>query len=128
MAQVLRERAAAGAAVLFSSHQLDVVEGLCEDVAIIHNGSIVLSGDIRDLKRSSPHRVLEVEINGDVGGLLSQLDGVMASSFDGHRYRLTLDAATDVRGIMNEADHNDAVQHLSYSTPSLSQLFKEVVS
>jgi ABC-2 type transport system ATP-binding protein len=127
MAGVLRERAAAGSAVLFSSHQLDVVEDLCEDVAIIDAGRIVLEGDVRDLKASSPRRVLEIEVDGDAGGLLRQLDGVLSSSFDGHRHRLFVDAHADVRHVLAEADRNSAVQHLSYSTPSLSELFKEAV-
>jgi ABC-2 type transport system ATP-binding protein len=128
MARVLRERAAAGVAVLFSSHQLDVVEGLCEDVAIIDKGRVVLSGDIRDLKTGSPHRVIEVEVDGDGAALLERLDGVVSATFDGHRHRVVVEADADVRHVLAEADRNDAVQHLSYSTPSLSQLFKEAVS
>jgi ABC-2 type transport system ATP-binding protein len=127
MADVLRERAAAGSAVLFSSHQLDVVEDLCEDVAIIDEGRIVLEGDVRDLKAASPRRVLEIEVDGDASGLLRQLDGVLSSRFDGHRHRLFVDARADVRHVLAEADRNSAVHHLSYSTPSLSELFKEAV-
>jgi ABC-2 type transport system ATP-binding protein len=128
MSRVLRERAAAGVAVLFSSHQLDLVEGLCEDVAIVSRGRVVLSGDIRELKTRSPHRVIEIEIAGDGASLLDRLDGVVSATFDGHRHRVVVNAATDVRHVLAEADRNAAVQHLSYSTPSLSQLFKEAVS
>lgn len=127
MATVLRERAAAGAAVLFSSHQLDLVEDLCEDVAIIHEGRIVLEGDVRELKAASPHRVLEIEVDGNPDDLLRQLDGVVSGSFDGHRHRLFVDARADVRHVLAEADRSSAVQHLSYSTPTLSELFKEAV-
>lgn len=128
MAEVLRERAAAGVAVLFSSHQLDVVEHLCEDVAIVNRGQVVLAGDIRDLKARSPHRVIEVEVDGGGDDLLSRLDGVVSSMFDGHRHRVVVDADADVRHLLAEADRNARVQHLSYSTPSLSQLFKEAVA
>jgi ABC-2 type transport system ATP-binding protein len=128
MARVLRERAAAGTAVLFSSHQLDVVEDLCEDVAIIDQGRIVLTGDVRELKASSNRRVLEVEAGAGGGDLLDDLDGVLSSTFDGHRHRVVVDAATDVRHVLAAADRDITVQHLSYSTPSLSELFKEVVA
>ncbi len=47
---LLAELAAAGATVLFSSHQLDLVEELCEDVVIIDHGRIVLAGDLTDLR------------------------------------------------------------------------------
>lgn len=128
MGQVLRDRATAGAAVLFSSHQLDLVEDLCEDVAIINDGRVVLSGDVRELKAASDRRVLEVEISGDRNGLLDGLEGVLSSSFDGHRHRVVVTVDTDVRHVLAAADRNANVQHLSYSTPSLSELFKEVVS
>ena len=42
LGELVMEQAARGAAVVFSSHHLDLIEGLCEDVAIIHRGRIVL--------------------------------------------------------------------------------------
>ena len=45
MSELLAELAGAGATVLFSSHQLDLVEDLCEDVVIIDHGRVVLAGD-----------------------------------------------------------------------------------
>ena len=51
MSAILAERAAAGVTVLFSSHQLDLVEDLCEAVAIIYRGRLVVSGPVADLRR-----------------------------------------------------------------------------
>src|SRR5579871_1536269 len=51
MSAILRERAEAGVTVLFSSHQLDLVEDICEAVAIIHHGRLVVSGRVADLRR-----------------------------------------------------------------------------
>lgn len=128
MAGVLRERAACGAAVLFSSHQLDVVEDLCDDVAIINAGRVVLTGDVRELRAASDRRVLEVEVGGNGSRLLERLDGVVSSTFDGHRHRLIVTADTDVRHVLAAADREAGVRHLSYSTPSLSELFREAVA
>ena len=50
MSGVLRERAAAGVPVVFSSHQLELVERLCEDVAIVKDGRIVASGAVAELR------------------------------------------------------------------------------
>jgi ABC-2 type transport system ATP-binding protein len=62
MAGVLRELAHAGVTVVFSSHQLDLVEGICEQVVIIDRGRVVLDGAVRALKRrGSPRLVLEIE-------------------------------------------------------------------
>ena len=54
MAELLAEVAAAGATVLFSSHQLDLVEDLCEDVVIIDHGRVVLAGELDDLRAVGP--------------------------------------------------------------------------
>src|SRR3954451_6908012 len=58
VAGVIAERAAAGATVLFSSHQLDLVEDLCESVAIINRGRLVASGAVRDLVRGEQPRLV----------------------------------------------------------------------
>lgn len=54
MGDVIRKEAARGAGVLFSSHQLDLVEELCEDVVIIDHGRVVLSGELEDVRGASP--------------------------------------------------------------------------
>ena len=64
MTEVIRERAAAGVGVVFSSHQLDLVEDVCEDVVIIARGRIVASGAIEALKAASGRQHLEVEVVG----------------------------------------------------------------
>jgi ABC-2 type transport system ATP-binding protein len=53
MTDVIRERSAAGVGVVFSSHQLDLVEDVCEDVVIIARGRVVASGAIDELKAAS---------------------------------------------------------------------------
>jgi ABC-2 type transport system ATP-binding protein len=57
MSEVLRERARDGVPVVFSSHQLDLVEQLCDDVAILSHGRTVAAGDIDSLRGSGPIRV-----------------------------------------------------------------------
>ena len=58
-------------AVLISTHILPEVTLICKRVAIINNGRIVLSGDVRDLKHESPHRVLELELDSDRSSVLA---------------------------------------------------------
>ena len=53
MTEVVQERAAAGVGVLFSSHQLDLVEDICEDVVIIARGRVVAAGPIEALKAAA---------------------------------------------------------------------------
>ena len=65
LAEMLVETAAAGVAVVFSSHQLDLVEDVCQDVVIIDHGHVVLAGVVEELKAASPYRSLEVSVNGE---------------------------------------------------------------
>lgn len=128
MSDILREQTAMGKAVVFSSHQLDLVEDLCEEVAIIHMGGIVLEGNVRRLKDAAPIRHLELELDGDVDTLIDTLDGVRAVRSDGDRHTMIIDAATDVRGFVAKAQDIGRLRHFSYTTPSLSDLFREAVA
>ena len=56
MSQVLRERAEAGIPTLFSSHQLDVVERLCDRIVIIRSGQLVAAGTIEELAATASPR------------------------------------------------------------------------
>lgn len=62
MGAQLRERAAAGVPVLFSSHQLELVERLCDDVVIIHEGRVVAAGDAGDLRAARAGRHVRVVV------------------------------------------------------------------
>ncbi len=127
MSDVLREQAASGKAVVFSSHQLDLVEDLCEDVAIINHGAVVVEGNVRTLKDAAPIRHLEIEIEGDPSPLLGALEGVRHSVTSGAMHTVIIDAATDMRGFLARAQDAGRIRHFTYTTPSLSDLFREAV-
>ncbi|HEX6298894.1 MAG TPA: ATP-binding cassette domain-containing protein [Acidimicrobiia bacterium] len=127
MSDVLREQAAAGKAVVFSSHQLDLVEDLCEDVAIINAGEVVVNGQVEALKDSAPIRHLELEIDGDPSTLVDFLDGVQRTETNGRRITAIISADTDVRGFIAHAQEQGHLRHFTYTTPSLSDLFREAV-
>jgi len=128
MAEVLRERAARGAAVLFSSHQLDLVEDLCEDVAIIHRGKIVKSGSVVEIKDSSPVRHLEIELTNPDARLLEKIDGVIRAERDGARHRLLVRSDVDVRGVLGDALASGSIRRFVYTPPSLSEIFLDTVA
>lgn len=127
MSEVLRDEAAKGKAVVFSSHQLDLVEDLCDDVAIIHQGRIVMEGAVKDLKDSAPIRHVELEVEGDAGPLLELLDGDRRSRSEGNRHTVIISAETDIRGFLARAQEAGQLRHFTYTTPSLSDLFREAV-
>ncbi|HET7311179.1 MAG TPA: ATP-binding cassette domain-containing protein [Mycobacteriales bacterium] len=125
MSRLLADLAHAGAAVLFSSHQLDVVEHLCEDVVVIDRGHVVLTGDLNEIRDSAPDRYLDVTVSRDPERLLHLTDAVVVAH-DGARIRLRvgrhIDPVTLVAGIVGD------VQRLTYEPPTLSELFRTAVS
>ena len=126
MADILRDRAQAGAAVLFSSHQLDVVEDLCEDVAVIANGRIVLDGTLDEVRSSAPTRRLEVAFADPA----TTWEPPVASepARDGHGVRAWLvPAGSDPAALLDSANGRDRVTHFVFTPPALSEIFREAV-
>lgn len=127
MSDVLLEQAKSGKAVVFSSHQLDLVEDICEQVAIINDGTVVVEGRVETLKDSAPIRHLELEVDGNPSALVDFLDGVQSTQMNGERLTAIIDASTDVRGFIAHAQETGKLRHFAYTTPSLSDLFREAV-
>lgn len=123
---VLQRRAHEGAAVLFSSHQLDVVERLCDDLVIIADGSVRASGEREALREQHSTNRYELISTGDAGWIRDE-PGIEVIDFDaGHAvFDVTDDQAAQrvLRRSVAEGDVTSfAPQH-----PSLAQIFKEVV-
>jgi ABC-2 type transport system ATP-binding protein len=127
MTEVLRERASAGVAVVFSSHQLDLVEDVCEDVVIISRGRIVAQGAINDLRAASGRRHLEVEVGGSDGTWLDGRDGLTVLGRADGRTKLLVDESVDLGGLLEAARRAGTVRRFSYEPPTLSELFMEVI-
>ena len=128
MSAILAERAAAGVTVLFSSHQLDLVEDLCEAVAIIYRGRLVVSGLVADLRRGDRPR-LAVRVAGDrtgawSAGLSSSLGTVESVRADGTA-EISLTSAADSQAILDLARAAGPVEHFAYEDRSLSEVFRQ---
>jgi ABC-2 type transport system ATP-binding protein len=127
MAAVLRNRATGGAAVLFSSHQLDVVEHLCQDVAIIDEGRIVLAGRVADLRAASPHRHVSVVVRNGGAAWAERIPNAIIRSSNGDRVTLEVDRGTDPATILDVARRAGEVIEFAFVPPSLSTVFREAV-
>ena len=126
MSRLLARLAGAGAAVLFSSHQLDVVEHLCEDVVVISAGRIVLTGELDAIRSRSPYRYLDVTFADDRAGLRLVDLGAAVVAHDGGHVRLRLPSSTDPLDLIAAAG-GDLVR-LAYEPPALSELFRDAVA
>lgn len=127
MMELLRELAAAGAAVLFSSHQLDLVEDLCEDVVIIDHGRVVMSGRVDELRTTAEHRTLTVTVRGAGTGWLPDVPSATVLSESDGTVRLRLQRDTDPSEVIRVAGEAGEVTAVSYQPPDLSELFRRAV-
>ena len=126
--EVLVEQAHAGRCVLFSSHQLDLVENLCESVAIIDQGRLVASGSVDELSTSGPRR-LTVRVEGDRQGTWARaVPGVSVSEVNGGEVRLVLDGPTDSDMVLDAARAAGHVTEFVFGRRRLSEVFREAVS
>lgn len=126
--QVLVEQAGAGRCVLFSSHQLDLVEDLCDSVAIIDHGRLVASGSVDELATEGARR-LAVRVEGDrQGGWARGLPGVTVSQVQGGEVRLVLDEAVDSDAVLDAARRAGRVSQFVFERRRLSEVFREAVA
>ncbi len=124
---ILADQAAAGRGVLFSSHQLDLVEHLCDSVAIIDHGRLVVQGRVDELEMAGSRLVVRVEGRRD-GDWLRGLPGVTVSEFEGGVARLMLGEAADSQAVLAAAMRAGRVTQFDFERRRLSEVFREAVA
>ncbi|WP_432968609.1 ABC transporter ATP-binding protein [Dactylosporangium sp. CA-233914] len=122
---VLRERTSAGVPVLFSSHQLDVVERLCDDLVIIAGGRIRATGTRDELRTRYAEPRYQLRVDGDAGWLRDQA-GVTVVDLDGDRAVFDLAETADDQVVLREALARGPVRSFGPVVPSLAEIFREV--
>ena len=127
LADVLRDEAARGVPVLFSSHQLDLVEHICEEVAIIDRGRLVACGPVDELRAAGAPRV-RVEVHDAAPDWVDSLPGVTPVERDGETVVLELSAAADPQGVLDAARAAGSVTFFGAFHPTLAELFRDLVA
>jgi ABC-2 type transport system ATP-binding protein len=118
----LRDR---GRTIVFSTHQMELAESLCESVAIIDRGRLVAGGSVRDLKRSAGRRLVRVTF-GDrgSGGWLEGLPGVALIRSDARHTELELSNGTEPDALLAEAvARGVSVKRWEVAEPTLEAIF-----
>jgi ABC-2 type transport system ATP-binding protein len=118
-----------GVPVVFSSHQLELVERVCDSVVLIDRGRIVASGTIDELRASRVRRLLRVEVATATSDWFTAVPGVLLETElpGGIGVVLELDDDTDEQRVLDVARACGDVTHFSWVRPSLAELFREVV-
>jgi ABC-2 type transport system ATP-binding protein len=127
MSAVLRDEARAGIPVLFSSHQLELVEQLCDRVGIIRHGRMVACGTVDELRQTKTER-LWVDVPGAAAGWTDHLPDVTALQTAGSRWLLELAPGVDDQAVLQAALVTGPVREFARDVPSLSELFRHFVT
>jgi ABC-2 type transport system ATP-binding protein len=127
LAEVLRGEAARGAAVVFSSHQLELVEDICEDVVIIDHGRIVASGTVDALRRGSRRRRIELELEDASMPWLPTIAGIKLLERRNGVLWLLAERDINPEQVLAEAQRVAGVVAFSYGPPSLAERFVELI-
>jgi ABC-2 type transport system ATP-binding protein len=127
MGGLLAELAADGATVLFSSHQLDLVEHLCEDVVVVDHGRVVLAGPLDEIRAGTPERFVEVQYRGEAPDWSALPSAHLVESGAGQAI-LRLGPDADIATVTAIARRTPDVVSFSYRPPTLSELFRRAVA
>ena len=118
-----------GKAVLFSTHRMDQVEKLCDNIALLHHGQLILSGSMREIKSSYPRNRIRIHFEGGDGFLQSpKIESL--KRYPGYaeiKLRPSVTLADDAQSLLAEAVQVASITHFEVTEPTLEQIFIEKV-
>jgi len=126
MSAVLREQASAGLPVIFSSHELELVERLCDRVGIIDHGRMVACGTVAELRAGGRER-LWIDVPEAPAGWEVGVPGARLVQTDGSRLLFELDPGVDDQAMLRAALATGPVRAFERAEPSLGELFRDVI-
>jgi ABC-2 type transport system ATP-binding protein len=123
LSQTLRRRARDGRTVLFSSHQLDLVQDLCEDIVMVDHGRTVLDGPVAVLRAGTGERQLRLQVRTTGRDWLDAFPSVAVVSDQADELRLALPPEVDALDVLDAARVAGDVVDFGLDLPTLSQIF-----
>lgn len=126
MEQAFRTLADEGTTLLFSSHNMDQVETLCEDVVLLHRSRLVLAGPLREVKRAARRQVVRLRMEPDDYSFLDHL-GISARPGKAGMTEITLSGGLAPNEVLRLAAAAGTVLDYSLGEPSLRELYLEKV-
>ncbi len=124
MSALLREHTSTGVPVLFSSHQLDLVDRLCDSIVVLHEGRVVAEGTSADLRSGGPLRY-RLTLGGDAGWVRGA-DGIHVIDVDGPTALVQPDDEKAAQQLLTQAVRRGDVHEFSRVVPTFSEIYREV--
>lgn len=124
--EIILELRAQGKAIIMTSHQLALVEALCDRIAMIHNGRVVLQGTVAEVRRQFASNILLLSGSGEVGSLPGVTQVERRSPTE---WQLTLAAEANPQAVLHALTANGhfTVDRFEVGLPTLDEIFVQVV-
>ena len=125
----LRELHAAGISILISTHQMDEAEQLCQEIAILDHGRVLVQGNVADLLSKQASETIQLQVEGnppaDLTARLEHIPGLLEAHIAGHCLMVVADRPDQVMVSLLQAlqDYGLGVRSLSFGTTSLEEVF-----
>ena len=124
---ILLELRKAGKTILFSTHRMDQVEKLCDEITLVNQGRAVLQGDLRKVKSSYGKSAVQIEYDGDAR-FLERKDLVQSFHNLGNHVELKLAPGADPQQLLRLAADSARISRFELVEPSLEEIFIDVVN
>ena len=123
---IIKEVNNLGTTIIFSSHNMENIEDMCNKLVMLKDGQVVLEGSPKEIRNSYPKDKLLIECEGDISDILN--DFVITYTKDSNTYRIKLNDPTDGRKIYERLREKfDYIPVFAQTPPSLNEIFTRKV-
>ena len=123
---ILQELKQKGKAIIFSTHQMDSAEKLCDEICLVNRGNIVLEGSLKEVKQKFGKNSVHIEFVGD-GSFISALPNVKKATVYENYAELQLVRNISSRELLSSISSKVEIRKFEFVEPSLNSIFLDVV-
>ena len=124
---IIMEMRANGTTIILSTHQMYQVEQLCDEILMINQGKVVLSGNLRDVKKQYGTNHVIIEFEGD-GDFINNIENSKIIDKSSHRVEFRVDNYDEAQLVIKNAISNNKITKFDIQEPPLNEIFIDVVS
>jgi len=122
----VKELRDSGTSMVFSTHRMEHVEELCENITILDRSRPVLQGSIREIKKRFPRERVVIAADQPIQGL-ETVPGVRSVTKEGDGYALVIDSPETAQAVLRHALAQGPVRHFELLEPTLNEIFIKTV-
>jgi ABC-type proline/glycine betaine transport system ATPase subunit len=123
---ILQELKQQGKAIIFSTHQMDSAEKLCDEICLINRGNIVLEGSLKEVKQKFGKNAVHVEFVGD-GSFISALPNIKKAMVYENYAEVQLNGTISSKDLLPAISSKVEIRKFEFIEPSLNSIFLDVV-